>query len=59
MGNLQLLDTRRSERYGWCRDFDERIRYSGRVYALHGMGCRDPAKTWQIVMLAPGTAGAD
>lgn len=59
IGNLQLLDTRHSERFGWCRDFDEHIRYSGRLYALHGMGCRDPAKTWQIVMLAPGSGNSD
>jgi hypothetical protein len=59
VGNLELLDTRHSERYGWCRDFSEQIRYAGRIYRLHGIGCRDPAKTWQLVMLAPGSAGAD
>lgn len=53
-GQVELLTTRRSERYGWCRDFAERIRWYGRLYSLHGMGCRDPAKTWEIVMLAPG-----
>ena len=55
IGNLELLDTRHSARYGWCRDFSEQIRYAGRVYRLHGLGCRDPAKIWQLVMLAPGT----
>ncbi|HET7881985.1 MAG TPA: hypothetical protein VFL55_13955, partial [Acetobacteraceae bacterium] len=55
VGSLDLLDTRYSERYGWCRDFSEQIRYTGRLYQLHGMGCRDPEKTWQLVMLAPGT----
>jgi hypothetical protein len=59
VGSLELRDTRRSERYGWCRDFSEHIRYAGRLYQLHGMGCRDPAKTWQLVMLAPGGTGAD
>ena len=58
-GKVMLLDTRRSERYGWCRDFAERIRWSGRSYSLHGMGCRNPEKVWEIVMLAPGGAGRE
>ena len=53
-GIVTLVDTRRSEQYGWCRDFSELIRSTGRVYSLHGIGCRDPAKVWNIVMLAPG-----
>ena len=45
VGKVMLLDTRLSERYGWCRDFAERIRWSGRSYSLHGMGCRNPEKS--------------
>ena len=58
-GKVMLIDTRSSERYGWCRDFAERIIWSGRSYSLHGMGCRNPAKVWEIVMLAPGGAGRE
>jgi hypothetical protein len=54
-GRIALLNTRRSERFGWCRDFTEQIRWSGRLYALHGTGCRDSQTIWDIVMLAPGT----
>jgi hypothetical protein len=58
-GKVSLLDTRLSDRYGWCRDFAERIRWSGRSYSLHGIGCRNPEKVWEIVMLAPGSAGRE
>jgi hypothetical protein len=58
-GVVTLLDTRRSEEYGWCRDFAERIRWSGRLYALHGTGCRNPAKVWDIVAMASGQGGHD
>jgi hypothetical protein len=58
-GKVMVIDTRSSERYGWCRDFAERISWSGRSYSLHGVGCRNPAKVWDIVMLAPGGAGPE
>jgi hypothetical protein len=58
-GVVSLLDTRRSGQYGWCRDFAERIRWSGRVYALHGTGCRNPAKVWDIVAMASGQGSHD
>ena len=58
-GKVTLLSTRLSDRYGWCRDFAERIRWSGRSYSLHGIGCRNPEKVWEIVMLAPGSAGRE
>jgi surface antigen len=58
-GKVTLLDTRSSEQYGWCRDFAERIRWTGRSYLLHGMGCRSPAKIWDIIMLAPGGAARE
>ena len=58
-GKVLVLNTRLSDRYGWCRDFAERIRWSGRSYSLHGMGCRNPEKVWEIVMLAPGSAGRE
>jgi hypothetical protein len=37
-GKVMVIDTRSSERYGWCRDFAERISWSGRSYSLHGVG---------------------
>jgi surface antigen len=57
-GVVALLDTRRSSQYGWCRDFAELIRWSGRVYSLHGTGCRNSAKVWDIVAMASGLGGA-
>ncbi len=58
-GEVTVVDTRRSERYGWCRDFAERIRWAGRTYLLQGTGCRDPRKVWDIVALEPGRVGAN
>ena len=53
-GVVTLVDTKHSAQYGWCRDFAERIQSSGRAYSLHGTGCRDPAKVWDIIAMAPG-----
>ena len=58
-GVVTLVDTKHSAQYGWCRDFAERIQSSGRAYALHGTGCRDPAKIWDIVAMAPGSGGGN
>lgn len=58
-GDIMLIDTKRSARYGWCRDFTEHIQWAGRTYLLHGTGCRDPAKVWDIVALEPGKIGTD
>ena len=58
-GVVTLVDTKRSAQYGWCRDFAERILSSGRAYSLHGTGCRDPAKIWDIVAMAPGSGGGN
>ncbi|HEY6439919.1 MAG TPA: RT0821/Lpp0805 family surface protein [Acetobacteraceae bacterium] len=58
-GIVTLVDTKHSAQYGWCRDFAERIQSSGRAYSLHGTGCRDPAKIWDIVAMAPGKGGAN
>jgi hypothetical protein len=49
----------RSARYGWCRDFAESIQSSGRIYSLHGTGCRDTRKIWDIVAMAPGKGSSD
>jgi surface antigen len=58
-GVVTLVDTKHSAQYGWCRDFAERIQSSGRAYSLHGTGCRDPAKIWDIVAMAPGSGGGN
>ena len=52
-GTVQPLRTVRSQQYGWCRDFAERIDVSGRIYALAGTGCRNNAGAWDLVALAP------
>src|SRR5579883_1460595 len=48
-GDVVLMDTKHSDRYGWCRDFAEHIQWAGRLYVLNGTGCRDPGKVWNIV----------
>ncbi len=58
-GVVTLVGTKRSAQYGWCRDFTERIQSSGRAYSLHGTGCRDPAKIWDIIAMAPGKGGGN
>jgi hypothetical protein len=58
-GVVTLVDTKHSAQYGWCRDFAERIQSSGRAYSLHGTGCRDPSKIWDIIAMAPGSGGGN
>ena len=58
-GVVTLVATKHSAQYGWCRDFVERIQSSGRAYSLHGTGCRDPSKVWDIVAMAPGSGGGN
>jgi len=55
-GEVRLSDTRHSEKYGWCRDFAEDIRASGRVFPMHGTGCRNPSGIWELVVLSPGAS---
>jgi len=57
-GTVQPLRTLRSQQYGWCRDFAERINVAGRIYALDGTGCRNRAGAWDIVALAPTVNGS-
>ena len=57
-GTVQPLRTVRSQQYGWCRDFAERINVAGRIYTLDGTGCRNGAGAWDIVALAPTINGS-
>jgi 17 kDa outer membrane surface antigen len=57
-GTVEPLRTLRSQQYGWCRDFAERIDVAGRIYTLGGTGCRNRAGSWDIVALAPTTNGS-
>ena len=56
-GEVRPVRTVRSGQYGWCRDFAEHIRASGRAYELRGTGCRNPSGIWDIVALTPATSG--
>jgi hypothetical protein len=56
-GDVLPIRTVRSSQYGWCRDFTEHIRATGRAYELRGTGCRNPAGVWDIVALTPVTNG--
>jgi len=52
-GDVVVLNTRHSDKFGWCRDFAERIRAAGRSYTVRGTGCRNTANAWDVVALAP------
>jgi hypothetical protein len=52
-GDVRPLRTVWSSQHGWCRDFAESIHSSGRVYSVHGTGCRDLSGIWNIVSLTP------
>ena len=56
-GKVWLLDTRRSERYGWCRDFAERIRWSGRSLLAARHGLPQPGKSLGHRHARPGRRG--
>ena len=55
-GDVRVLDTKHSDKYGWCRDFAEDIRASGRLFPMHGTGCRNTSGIWELVVLAPGAS---
>ena len=55
-GVVSLLDTRRSEQYGWCRDFAEHIRWSGASTPCTARAAATPG-IWDIVAMASGRGG--
>jgi hypothetical protein len=57
-GEVLPVRTVRSSQYGWCRDFAERIQSAGRVYNMHGRGCRDLSGIWNIVALTAARNGS-
>jgi hypothetical protein len=57
-GDVLPVRTVQSSQYGWCRDFAEHIRATGRAYSLLGTGCRNPSGIWSIVALAPARNGS-
>ena len=56
-GEVRLVRTMHSDRLGWCRDFTENIHVGGRAYSLSGTGCRNQGGQWDVVALAPASAG--
>jgi hypothetical protein len=57
-GDVLPVRTVRSRLYGWCRDFAEHIRATGRAYNLQGTGCRNASGIWDIVELGPARNGS-
>jgi surface antigen len=56
-GDVLPIRTVESSQYGWCRDFAEHIRATGRAYNLQGTGCRNASGIWVIVELGPAQSG--
>lgn len=52
-GSVDPVLTVRSQRYGWCREFRERMMVADRDYNLTGTACRDHAGTWQVREITP------
>lgn len=51
------LGTERSSRYGWCRDYEERIFAGGTIHPLVGIACREPGRRWLVLDIRPVAAG--
>lgn len=56
-GVVEPVRTVRTDAYGWCRDYRERLITDGRRYTLLGTACHGPNR-WQLVDVRPATQGA-
>lgn len=48
-GTVEPLRTIRSQRYGWCRDYQEWIQAKAREYTLIGTACHTSRIGWQLL----------
>lgn len=48
-GTVEPMRTIRSQRYGWCRDYQEWIRARAREYTLIGTACHTSRLGWQLL----------
>lgn len=57
-GSVEPVLTERSPRFGWCREFREKMKISGRDFDLLGTACRDNAGTWLVRQVTPFATAA-